>query len=94
MLWCTVYCCEAAGERGRQRAAAHLQQFLEGRMDLVALQGQAQDEAGSEGEEGSGQEEEGEEEGEDLDDYLRPPPMHRHWQPQVTFVVVPQLPRG
>eukprot|EP00887_Chlorella_sp_A99_P006590 scaffold3.g6590.t1 len=38
--------------------------------------------------------EEEEEEEDELDDYLRPPAMHRHWRPLVTFVTVPQLPRG
>lgn len=92
-----MYCSEAAGERGRQRAAAHLHDFLEGRLDLTALEEQPHDEAGPLGEEASEAELEGEAEAEgddDVDDFLRPPRMHRHWHPQVTFVVVPELPRG
>lgn len=29
-----------------------------------------------------------------IDDYLKPPVMHRHWQPLVTIVGVPALPKG
>ena len=29
-----------------------------------------------------------------IDDYLKPPVMHRHWQPLVTVVEVPALPKG
>ena len=40
-------------------------------------------------------EEEEEEEEEVLDDYLRPPAMHRRqWQPLLTYVEVTGLPRG
>jgi len=30
----------------------------------------------------------------ELDVYLQPPAMRRHWQPLLTFVTVPELPRG
>lgn len=95
LLWCTVYCSEAAGAQGRQRAAAHLAAFLQGQLDTSALQQPQQDreaEAGASEIEDGEEEEEGEEE--HLDDYLRPPAMHRHWQPLLTFVTVPELPRG
>lgn len=29
-----------------------------------------------------------------IDDYLKPPVMHRHWQPLVTVIGVPALPKG
>lgn len=114
LLWCTVYCSEAAGAEGRQTAAAHLEAFLAGRLDTSQLAeqrrhqasgqldaGAAAGEAWDEGqdadeEQGSEEqwsEEEEEEEGK-LDEYLLPPSMWRHWRPLLTFVTVPELPRG
>jgi hypothetical protein len=101
LLWCTVYCSEAAGLEGRERAAAHLAAFLRGELDTSALEqqrgqqhgGVAQQQGRSDGD-SSGDESEEEDEEQQLDDYLQPPAMRRHWQPLVTFVTVPELPRG
>lgn len=97
LLWCTVYCSEAAGEQGRQRAAAHLCAFLGAPPDTSALgerrsAGSVACKSDSRNESDSGSEEEAEDVR--LDDYLRPPHMQRHWQPLLTFVTVPALPRG
>jgi hypothetical protein len=101
LLWCTVYCSEAAGLEGWQRAAAHLAAFLRGELDTSALeqqQGQQQGELaqqqGSFDGNSSGDKSAEEDEEQLLDDYLQPPAMRRHWQPLVTFVTVPELPRG
>lgn len=107
LLWCTVYCSEAAGAAGRQRAAAHLAAFLRRELDTALLEQRQQarsqgsgagQQAGSSSSSHDGEEDgEGEEDEEDeaaLDDYLQPPAMHRHWQPLITFVTVPELPRG
>ena len=122
LLWCTVYCSEAAeAVHGRRAAAAHLDAFLQGLLDLAPMQQQQQQQevAASDGaaavpagavedgcctagsgssrncsdDENNAEEEEEDDEGY-LDDYLLPPAMHRHWQPLVTFVSVPELPRG
>lgn len=107
LLWCTVYCSDAAGAEGRQRATAHLTAFLQGQLDTSLLEQQqgaagssAEQQAGGstasaeQDEEGAGSEEEDEGEELELDEYLQPPAMHRHWQPLLTFVTVPELPRG
>ena len=48
-----------------------------------------------EDDDGEGKEEEEEEEEGTLDEYLRPPAMPpRRWEPALTYVVVPALPRG
>ncbi|KAL4458652.1 hypothetical protein ABPG75_013517 [Micractinium tetrahymenae] len=115
LLWCTVYCSEAAGAAGRRRAAEHLEAFLSGRLDTCQLAEQRRlqqeqqrqrrracsrhvedaehAEEADDGEQDVEDAEEQEEE-EELDEYLRPPPMRRHWQPLLTFVAVPELPRG
>ena len=103
LLWCTVYCSQAAGLEGRQRAAAHLAAFLQGELDTSALEqhqcGQQQGEPGqqpgsSDDGASSGDASEEAEEEQQLDNYLQPPAMRRHWQPLLTFVTVPELPRG
>ncbi|PRW59519.1 diphthine--ammonia ligase isoform X1 [Chlorella sorokiniana] len=109
LLWCTVYCSDASGAAGRQRAAAHLAAFLEGQLDTALLEQQPQqlqDSSSTEQQAGDGSgsggdsEEEGEEAASDgeedleLDEYLQPPAMRPHWQPLLTFVTVPELPRG
>lgn len=104
LLWCTVYCSDAAGLEGRQRAAAHLAAFLQGELATSALEQQQQLRGGpgqqpgscdDDGASSGGASEEAEEEEDDqLDDYLQPPAMRRHWQPLITFVSVPELPRG
>ena len=131
ILWCTVYCSEAAGPTGWQQAQAHLAAFLLGQLDTSLLlqpasrleqgagggnsrqqraaaeqeQRQALGQPGRQGSgvagaSGGGSSSEGEgsdldeEPEQELDDYLRPPAMRRHWQPLLTLVTVPQLPRG
>lgn len=96
LLWCTIYCSETAGAAGRQRAAAHLSAFLAGELDAAVIEGQQGSGSSSGSSNGSGGEEEADIEDEELhlDEYLQPPPMHRHWQPLLTFVTVPELPRG
>ncbi len=113
LLWCTVYCSDAAGPAGRQRVAAHLAAFLRGQLDTSLLeQQQQQQQIGSAGQQPGGgssssSSEHAEEEDEqaasddeqseeelELDEYLQPPTMRRHWQPLLTFVTVPELPRG
>lgn len=114
LLWCTVYCSDAAGAEGRQRAAVHLAAFLQGQLDTSPLQQQQKQQRGGssnetsssgrgvvrgeEGEEGEGSQELDEDEDEEgegeLDEYLQPPSMRRHWQPLLTFVTMPELPRG
>jgi diphthine-ammonia ligase len=78
MLWCTVYCADVAGPPGRAAAEQVLQQYLCGELGSAA---------GAESSDSGGEEEA-------LDDYLVPPPMCRHWEPLVTYVSVPELPRG
>lgn len=106
LLWCTLYCSDAAGAEGRAAAAAHLDAFLRGGLDTAVLEAaqrgtstaaaaagsrasgsQAEVEAAAEAEEANGVDAA-------LDDYLQPPAMRRHWQPLLTFVTVPELPRG
>jgi hypothetical protein len=108
LLWCTLYCSEAAGAKGRQRAAAHLAAFLRGQLDSPLLEGQVQqggqcgaaagEQQGGEGVKREAWEEVGEQGAQEgagaLDAYLLPPAMHRHWEPLLTFVTVPELPRG
>ena len=122
LLWCTVYCSEAAeAVHGRRAAAAHLDAFLQGLLDLAPMQQQQQQQeqetaardggatlpagavedgcctadSGSRNRSDDGNDaDEGEDDEGYLEDYLLPPAMHRHWQPLVTFVSVPELPRG
>lgn len=111
LLWCTVYCSDAAGAAGRQQAAAHLAAFLQGQLDTSLLEHQQQAQAqgssarkqpSSSGSGSSSGSESADEDDEadsvdaelELDEYLQPPAMRRHWQPLLTFVTVPELPRG
>lgn len=102
LLWGTVYCSEAAGAAGQRRAAAHIAAFLRGQLDTSLLQQQQEHRAAARAL-GSGEDSGGEvggEGGSDADDdlavdeYLLPPAMRRHWQPLLTFVTMPELPRG
>lgn len=98
MLWCTVYCSEAvdAAARGDVERAVHA--FLQGSMEEATGSEQAQPaadgEAGRDARSSSTGSSAGEEEVEELDEYLVPPAMKRHWGPLLTFVTVPHLPRG
>lgn len=98
MLWCTAYCSEAAGADGRRAAATHLEAFLSGRLDTSKLAEwrRQQRQRGKHQQLGQGADD-GDSEDEDeseLDEYLQPPRMQRHWQPMLTFVTLPELPRG
>lgn len=88
MLWCTVYTSGAAGRTGRAAAGEALDAFLLGHMqDPHAAPAENADTVGSS------------ENGDDLDaddhvdSYLLAPQLTRHWDPVVTFVEVPELPR-
>ena len=111
LLWCTVYCSDAAGAAGRQQAAAHLAAFLQGQLDTPLLEQPQQvhaqgsragkhpsssGSASSSGSESADEDDEADSVDEELelDEYLQPPAMRRHWQPLLTFVTVPELPRG
>jgi diphthine-ammonia ligase len=90
-LWWTMYTAGGAGAGAPAAAAERLRGFLKGKRGSGAGDG------GSGGIKDSGSENEKdvvEEREEELDEYLVPPPFKRHWQPQLTFVVVPELPRG
>ena len=107
MLWCTIYCSEAAGPNAWHRAAHHLSALLVDQLDTTLLQSAgmapadaaasdaaacAAGDSSSEGSSSSASSD-ANDDGQ-LDEYLQPPDMHRHWAPLVTFVTVPQLPRG
>lgn len=110
LLWCTLYCSDAAGAAGRAAAAAHLSAFLAGQLDESLLRGAGEqrrrqhgsgsgDAAAVEGGSDAGGSTGGDTDDDDdddlaVDDYLQPPAMRRHWQPLLTFVTVPELPRG
>lgn len=102
-LWWTVYCSAAAGGTGRKAAGTTLQAFLRNTLTddqhlsslseksptsrLLENKVAARDINNSD-------EEEEEEEEEFVDSYLLPPLMHRHWEPLVTYIEMPELPRG
>lgn len=100
LLWATVYVSDAAGSDAWAQAAAHIDAFLEGCLETglwlrgAGCGGACGGEQAAAALEGWDGQEGGDEEDEELDDYLRPPDMRRHWRPLLTFVTVPQLPRG
>lgn len=79
MGWCTIYCSESVGAAGLDTADRCIKEFLSGAtFCLDSKDSDSDDERDSY-----------------VDEYLRPPQTEqRHQDTQLTFIVVPELPRG
>jgi diphthine-ammonia ligase len=97
MLWCHVYVSTAGGLEAREAAAAALGAFLRGiHVDTPQVEDCCDKGCGeSILEENESEDEDNREADNELDDYLKPPCLSpRQWEPLVTFIEVPQLPKG
>jgi len=93
MLWCTVYTSSSAGQRGRQDAERALRSFLQQGTEIEAPERDNYETP--EAEMRNHQEEDRGADGDrHVDFYLAPPDLTRHWDPLITFIEVPELPRG
>jgi hypothetical protein len=93
-LWWTVYTSSKAGIIGREAVKGRFNAFLSAENFMMGNDGKAENMKMDEDVETNDTENESDD-GLFVDDYLRAPSMpHRHWTPLVTFIEMPELPRG